>query len=306
MPERAFHSGRCGILAGMAAAWLPQQAQLNSRQYVASKVPVITVYFWIIKILTTGMGETTSDFLVHRFSPYLAVGVGAVGFAIAMALQFAVRRYVTWIYWLAVVMVSVFGTMAADVTHIVLGVPYLVSTAAFVVILAVTFAVWQASEGTLSIHSIYTPRREVFYWAAVLATFALGTAAGDMMARTLNLGFLDSGIMFAVVFAFPAIARWKLGMNAILAFWFAYVVTRPLGACFADWLAISHALGGVGLGYGLISSALTVLIVGFVGFLAVPGKDLEERAATRSRRRGRHRAQQHARPRAAARDAVDW
>jgi uncharacterized membrane-anchored protein len=303
---RLPHSGRYGILAAMTAAWLPQQAQTSSRQFVASKVPVITAYFWIIKILSTGMGETTSDFLVHRFSPYFAVGVGAVGFAIAMALQLSAKRYVTWIYWLAVVMVSVFGTMAADVTHIVLGVPYALSTVAFVVILGVIFALWQATEGTLSIHSIYTPRREIFYWATVLATFALGTAAGDMAARTLKLGFLDSGILFAVVFAIPAIAHWKLGMNPILAFWFAYVVTRPFGACFADWMAIPHSFGGLGLGYGLISTALTILIVALVGFLAVTGRDVEERRPARSRRPGRHRAQQHARPRQAARDSVNW
>ena len=234
------------------------------------------------------MGETTSDFMVHSYNPYLAVAVGGIGFAFAMALQFSVRRYMTWVYWLAVVMVSVFGTMAADVTHIVFGVPYVLSTAAFSIVLAAIFLTWNANERTLSIHSIYTPRRETFYWATVLATFALGTAAGDMTARTLKLGFFSSGILFAVIFAIPAIAHWKLGMNPILAFWFAYVVTRPLGASFADWMAFPHSYGGLALGFGSISAVLTVLIIGFVGFLAVTGKDVEERAGMRpgSRRRG--------------------
>ena len=143
-----------------------------------SRVPEVTIYFWIAKVLTTGMGETTSDFLVHRISPLVAVAFGALGLAVALALQLALRRYVAWAYWFAVVMVSVFGTMAADAVHIGLGIPYLVSTLFFVVALAVIFALWYASERTLSIHSIRTRRRELFYWATVLATFALGTAVG--------------------------------------------------------------------------------------------------------------------------------
>ena len=267
----------------MSTAWYQQQdAPAGGREYVASKVPVISGLFWVIKILTTGMGEATSDYLVHAYNPYLAVLAGAICFAAAMAAQLLTRRYVTWTYWLAVVMVSVFGTMCADVTHLVFGVPYAVSTAAFVVILAVVFTLWYRSEGTLSIHSIRTPRRELFYWATVLATFALGTAAGDMTARTLHLGFLSSGVMFAVVFAIPAIGNWKLGLNPVLAFWFAYIVTRPLGASFADWAAIGPAYGGLGLGYGLVSGVLTVLIVILVAVLAVTGQDVEERGAVRA------------------------
>lgn len=299
----------------MTAAWLPRQAQSSARQFAASKVPVITAYFWIIKILSTGMGETTSDFLVHRVNPYFAVAVGAAGFAIAMGLQLTARRHVTWIYWFAVVMVSVFGTMAADVTHIVLGVPYILSTAAFVVALAIIVMAWQATEKTLSIHSIVTPRRELFYWATVLATFALGTAAGDMTARTLRLGFGDSAILFAAIFAVPAIAHWKLGMNPVLAFWFAYVVTRPLGASFADWTAIPHSYGGLAFGYGPVSAVLTVLIAILVAYLAGTGKDVEAHAAASAvtaarpwpaqRRRGRHRAPQHGRSRQAC-DPAGW
>jgi len=148
------------------------------RRHPLTKVPEITAYFWITKVLTTGMGEATSDYLVHRFNPEIAVVVGFTAFVVAMALQFWVRRYNSWVYWLAVVMVAVFGTMAADVLHVGLGIPYAVSTAFYSVVLAVIFWLWYRSEGTLSIHSIYTRRREVFYWATVLATFALGTAAG--------------------------------------------------------------------------------------------------------------------------------
>ncbi|HYS30623.1 MAG TPA: hypothetical protein VEM58_00010 [Streptosporangiaceae bacterium] len=292
----------------MTTAWYRPDAQPAAIQYAASKVPAITVYFWIIKILTTGMGETTSDFMVHRFSPYFAVAVGGVGFAVAMALQFSVRRYVTWVYWLAIVMVSVFGTMVADVTHIVLGVPYALSTTVFIVVLGAIFFTWQTTENTLSIHSIRTSRRELFYWATVMATFALGTAAGDMTARTLKLGFFASGVLFALVFAIPAIAHWKLGMNPVLAFWFAYVVTRPFGASFADWMAIPHSFGGLGYGYGPISAVLTILIIGFVGYLAVTGKDSEERSGARSSWGGRHRARHRAQPirgRTVA-DPPDW
>jgi uncharacterized membrane-anchored protein len=274
----------------------PARRAVGRRPVRREQGPVITVSFWVIKVLTTGMGETTSDFLVHRFNPYYVVVLSAAAFAVVLAAQLAASRYVTWIYWLAVVMVSVFGTMAADVTHIEFGVPYYQSTAFFAVMLAVIFAWWHASERTLSIHSIYTRRRELFYWATVLVTFALGTAAGDMTARTLRLGWFSSGVLFAFVIAVPAIAHWKLGMNPVLAFWFAYVVTRPLGASFADWLGIAHRYGGLGYGYGLVSSCLTVLIAALVGYLAVTGRDVQERAAVPSGRRGRHRAQPVAGP----------
>jgi uncharacterized membrane-anchored protein len=235
----------------------------------AVRVPAVTVVFWVTKGLTTGMGESSSDYLVHRLPPVLAVALGAIALAGALALQFAARRYVPWIYWLAVAMVGVFGTMAADVLHVGLGVPYLVSTVFFAVSLAVVFAAWYATEKTLSIHSIYTARREFFYWAAVMTTFALGTAAGDMTAITLHLGYLSSGVMFAVVVAVPAVAHRWFGLNAILAFWLAYIATRPLGASFADWMGVSPARGGLDLGAGPVSLALTILIAGFVVYLTV-------------------------------------
>src|ERR1035437_5712323 len=165
---------------------------------VMIKVPEITLVFWVIKVLTTAMGEATSDFLVFEIDPVIAVILGAIGLAVAMTLQLLVRRYVPWIYWLAVAMGAVFGTMGADVVHIGLGIPYAVSTGFFAIALAVVFAAWYACERTLSIHSIYTPRRELFYWATVMTTFALGTAAGDMTASTMGLGYFTSGVMFGL------------------------------------------------------------------------------------------------------------
>jgi uncharacterized membrane-anchored protein len=241
---------------------------------VMRKVPEITIYFWILKLLTTAMGESTSDYLVYHINPYIAVALGGIGLIASLVLQLLVRRYVAWIYWLAVVMVAVFGTMAADVTHVVLGIPYLVSTVFFAVVLAVIFVVWYASEKTLSIHSINTPRREMFYWATILATFALGTAAGDMTAATLGLGYFSSGVLFAVLFAVPALAYRLFGLNEIVAFWFAYIMTRPLGASFADWFG-KPSLGGLGLGDPKVALVLTILIIGFVGYLTVTRKDIK-------------------------------
>jgi uncharacterized membrane-anchored protein len=233
-----------------------------------SKVPEITIYFWIITVLSTGMGEATSDYLVHRIAPPVAVILAGIALVAALALQFRTRHYNVWTYWLAVVMVSVFGTMDADVLRIRLGIPYLISTAFFAVALAVVFAVWCRSERTLSIHSIVTPRRDVFYWATVMTTFALGTAAGDLTARTLGLGYLGSGFLFVALMAVPAVLHWGFRLNAVAAFWFAYIVTRPLGASFADWLGLPHGLGGLGFGRGVVSLGLTALIVAFVTYVA--------------------------------------
>jgi uncharacterized membrane-anchored protein len=234
-----------------------------------SKVPEITAVFWITKVLTTGMGESTSDYLVLTLGPAIAIGIGAVVFALAMIAQFRVRRYVAGVYWFAVVMVSVFGTMAADVLHVGLGIPYLVSTIFFAVVLAAIFATWYITQRSLSIHSITTRPRELFYWATVLTTFALGTASGDLTATTFHLGYLGSGVLFAVVIALPAIAWRKFRLNSIFAFWFAYVTTRPLGASFADWMAVSHQRGGLNWGTGPVSLALSILILGFVVYLGV-------------------------------------
>jgi len=244
------------------------------------KVPEVTLCFWIVKLLSTAMGESTSDYLVFQINPYLAVVLGSIGLVVALVLQLRVRRYVAWIYWLTVVMVAVFGTMAADVTHVVMGIPYLVSSVVFASALAVVFATWYASEKTMSIHTVYLGRRGIFYWSTVMATFALGTAAGDMTASTLGIGYFLSFVLFAVLFALPAVAYWVFGLNEIVAFWFAYVVTRPLGASFADWMGKPH-LGGLGLGDQKVASVLTILIIGFVGYLTVSRADVkdERRAA---------------------------
>jgi uncharacterized membrane-anchored protein len=238
-----------------------------------SKVPEVTVFFWVVKALTTGMGESTSDFLVHKLVPEVAVILGGIAFVVALFLQFSCDRYVPWRYWLAVAMVGVFGTMCADVLHVGLGIPYIASTIFYAIVLALVFRTWYRAEGTLAIHSITTERRELFYWAAVLATFALGTAAGDLTAVTFGLGFFASGLLFAAIIAVPALGYFRFGMSSILAFWFAYVVTRPLGASFADWLAVSSARGGLAIGTGLVSFVLAATIAGFVWFLSSTGAD---------------------------------
>jgi len=244
-----------------------------NRRHAFSKVPEVTAFFWIVKALTTAMGESTSDFLVHSLVPEIAVVLGGIAFCIALYIQFSKDRYVPWAYWLAVAMVGVFGTMAADVLHVGLGIPYIVSTVFYAIVLAAVFRVWFVSEGTLSIHSITTPRRELFYWAAVLATFALGTAAGDLTAVTFGLGYFGSILLFLGIIAIPAIGYFRFGMNSILAFWFAYVVTRPVGASVADWLAVSSARGGLALGTGPVSLVLAVAIAAFVYYLAKTGRD---------------------------------
>jgi uncharacterized membrane-anchored protein len=249
---------------------------------LAKKVPELTVYFWVIKVLTTGMGEATSDYFVHTYNPYLVVVVAAVILAIAIVWQLYMRRYNPWIYWLAVSMVAVFGTMAAGILHVYLGVPYIYSATIYASSVAVIFALWYLSENTLSVHSIYTRRREVFYWAAVLATFAMGTAVGDMTAVTFHLGFFASGILFAVIFAIPGIAYRLIGLNEIVAFWFAYIITRPLGASFADWLAVPPSQGGLNFGKGTISIVLWILIIAFVAYLALTQRDVERRPARSS------------------------
>jgi len=212
------------------------------------KLPEITALFWIVKVLTTGMGEATSDYAVHKIDPVTAVLLGGIPFVCAMGLQLSVDRYIAWVYWLAVVMVAVFGTMCADVLHVRFGVPYAVSTVLFGVALAAVFLAWWRTEGTLSIHSVNTLRRELFYWATVLATFALGTAAGDLIAYTLHLGFFSAGLVFVALIAVPAVAYRSGLLGAVAAFWFAYIVTRPLGASFADWAGVPQSLGGLDIG----------------------------------------------------------
>ena len=237
-----------------------------------NKVPQVTALFWVAKVLTTAMGETTSDFLVKTIDPVIAVGGAFVLFALALVLQFAVRRYIPWVYWFAVLMVAVFGTMVADVAHVQFGVPYAVSTSVFAVILAVVFVVWYATQRTLSVHHIDTRAREFFYWCAVLTTFALGTAVGDLTAVTFHMGYFVSGIVFGILFAVPGVAYRRWGLGGTAAFWSAYVLTRPFGASISDWVAVSHARGGLALGTGPVSLALFAAIVVCVAAMSRPGR----------------------------------
>lgn len=260
------------IVRFMTTEHLLDDRPLVPLRAMANKVPEVTVYFWIIKVLTTGMGETASDLLARLLGPVPAVALGALALVASLAIQLTVRRYIAWVYWTAVVMVSVFGTMAADVLHVGLGISYTVSTPLFLTALAAVFALWYASERTLSIHSIRTRRREAFYWAAVLATFALGTAAGDLTA-TVGFGYLGSVALFAAAICVPAVGHRFAGLNAVTAFWTAYVITRPLGASLADWMALGHSRGGLGLGLGPVTLAWTVAIVCFVGYLAISRED---------------------------------
>jgi uncharacterized membrane-anchored protein len=255
------------------SATTPSRAQVST---LLSKVPEITLMFWVAKLLTTGMGETTWDALDIAFGQYLAVGITGVLFVASMVIQFALRSYQAWAYWFAIVMVSVFGTTVADLVHNDFGVPYTVSTSVLFVLVLVTFALWYRVEGTLSIHSITTRRREIFYWAAVLLTFALGTAAGDWTASTLHLGYLPSGIVFGVLFLLPALAHRWFGCNAIAAFWMSYILTRPFGASFADWFGGPAGRGGLALGMDRTAVVLTVIIAGIIAYFAISKVDRPE------------------------------
>jgi len=229
-----------------------------------NKVPQVTAAFWIIKILSTGMGEALADFFDHTFNPVIVVAISGIVLAAAIWLQFAKPKFIAWRYWFAVSLVSVFGTLAADAVHVIFLVPYWVSTLVFIVGLTVVFVVWQAVEKTISIEYIDTFRRELFYWCVVMATFALGTAAGDLTAITFNWGFLLSGLIFAAVFFALLLATKMPQAGSVLLFWAAYIVTRPLGASFADWLALPNNRGGLGWGTLPVSLAMIGAIVVFV------------------------------------------
>ena len=250
-----------------------QQAR-PTREPLAAKVPEITVLFWVIKILSTGMGEAASDFLGNT-NLVLGGVVGVGGFALAMWLQLRSPRYHAPTYWFAVCMVAVFGTIVADVLHVATGLSYAVTTPFYAAVVGVLFFLWHRSEGTLSIHSITTARRERFYWLTVLATFALGTAAGDLTGLTLDLGFFSSGVLFLALILVPLVA-WRAGLNAVVAFWTAYVITRPLGASFADWVAKEHSIGGgLDVGDGTVTAITLAVIVALVAGATVTGSGVQ-------------------------------
>ena len=229
------------------------------------KVPEITALFWVTKLLTTAMGESTSDFLANAMSPYTAVAIGFMVFVCALWLQLRAKRYIPWVYWFTVAMVAVFGTMAADVLHKQFGVPYVASTVFFALCLGIVFVAWQKVEHSVSIHAITSTRREIFYWLTVMTTFALGTAAGDWTANSIGIGYFSSGILFATIILIPIIGR-RFKLNEVFAFWFAYIITRPFGASFADWFG-KPIPNGLGHGDGTVSVILTVLILACVSYM---------------------------------------
>lgn len=251
-----------------------------------SKVPEITVYFWIIKVLCTTVGETASDYLQSTVNLGLTLTTLITGVILAVVLfmQFKSRKYVPWIYWLSVVLISVVGTQITDNLTDNLGVPLAVTTIVFSLILAAVFFIWYRVEHTLSIHSIFTTKREAFYWLAILFTFALGTSAGDWMAEGLNLGYLVSALIFAAMIgivatfhytgkAMNAAAHHPESANAVGAFWAAYILTRPLGASIGDYLSQDQSTGGLGLGTTVTSFIFLAAILVLVVYLSLSKKD---------------------------------
>jgi uncharacterized membrane-anchored protein len=241
-----------------------------------NKVPEITLYFWIIKILCTTVGESAADFL----NTNLNLGLTGTSFIMSVLLiivlifQFRSRKYTPAIYWLAVVMISVVGTLITDNLTDNLGVSLITTTIVFAISLAVTFSIWYMQEKTLSVHKINTFKREAFYWLAILFTFALGTATGDLLAEKLNLGYLLSAIIFACAIAVVYVAHKYFKLNTVLSFWIAYVLTRPLGASIGDYLASPHDEGGLALGTAITSAVFLVAIVITVVYLIQTKKDV--------------------------------
>ena len=253
---------------------LKRSPRAEALEPLAAKVPEITVMFWVLKLLTTGMGESMSDFLGSVSVPLAGI-VGISGLWLALRLQLRTREYRAPFYWFAVMMVAVFGTMAADGLHDGTSLPYPVTTVLYGLLTAGVFLLWYRSEGTLSIHSITTRRRERYYWAAVFGTFALGTAAGDMTATTLNLGFLHSILLFSAIMLIPLIGWWRLHWNPIFAFWFAYIDTRPIGASFADWFSKSHRISGLNFGDGHTSGVALIVFIALLAWKTSSGHGVQ-------------------------------
>jgi uncharacterized membrane-anchored protein len=293
MPASRCRRNRSGGVQGtpvMLAGMENTQVGAPTARQLLNKVPEITIWFWVIKILATTVGETFADFLAG-----LGLGLGGTTvlmtalLVVVLAAQFRARRYVPGIYWLTVVLISVVGTLITDNLTDVLGVPLVLSTILFAVALAATFAVWYATEKTLSIHSIVTRRREAFYWLAILFTFALGTAAGDLFAEKLGVGYWPTALIVAVLIAAVAVSHLVFRANAVLTFWIAYILTRPLGASLGDGLSQSRADGGLGLGTTVTSLLFLLVIIIVVAYLAVTKRDqtppvaVEDAAPARTR-----------------------
>ncbi len=244
---------------------------------VAAKVPEVILVFWIVKILTTAGGEATSDYL-KTWGNIRGGGTEILLFVAGLVIQFSTRRYRAFAYWFLAFSIAIFGTGVADFLHLDVGISYAGTTVLWAVILAIVFVVWYASEGTLSIHSITTQRREAFYWATVFATFALGTALGDFTATSLGLGYAASSILFGVVILIPALAWWRFGLNSIAAFWASYVITRPLGASIADYISKPAHTSGLGFGDGPTALVFALAVLAFVTYLTVARPDIQKAA----------------------------
>jgi uncharacterized membrane-anchored protein len=242
-----------------------------------NRVPKVTVDFWLIKLLAVTMGETAADYLGVNLGLGLTATsiIMAAVLAVALFLQFRQKRYVPWSYWLAVVLISVVGTLVTDNMVDNFGVKLTTSTIIFTVALAVTFAAWYASEKTLSIHTVFTSRREAFYWLAILFTFALGTAAGDLVSEQFGLGYFYTGILFGMIIASLAFGYYFLDLDPILGFWLAYIFTRPLGASLGDFLSQPHEYGGLNLGTTITSVLFLGLIAATVAYMTIT-RDGEE------------------------------
>jgi uncharacterized membrane-anchored protein len=241
-----------------------------------NKVPQVTLIFWVIKVLSTTVGETGADYLAVHVGLGANVTMTGMAFLLlfALLLQLRANRYVPWIYWLTVVLVSIVGTEITDLLTDKLEISLYVSTAVFACALAATFAIWFAVERTLSIRTIITTRRELFYWAAILFTFALGTAAGDLASEALGLGFQLGAVVFVVLIGFVAVF-YQLGTDPVLTFWLAYILTRPLGASLGDLLSQSRNYGGAGLGTVHTSLAFLTVIIALVTWVTFEGEHME-------------------------------
>ena len=247
--------------------------RIFNQQPLAAKVPEVTALFWVIKISTTASGEAISDMFVNNKK--LGVVVEVSMFCVALVLQFAARRYAAIPYWFLALAIATAGTGVADTMHLVLGMPYAVTTLFWLVVLAAVFSLWNRSEHTLDIHSITTNRREKYYWAVVFATFCLGTATGDFFASTLGLGYLASAIFFSGVILVPWVGWKYLKWNWIFSFWFAYVITRPVGASFADYLSKGHDVSGANFGDWQTALVLTLVVVALVAYTARARYDIQ-------------------------------
>ncbi|MEP6739996.1 MAG: hypothetical protein ABJA61_06430 [Caldimonas sp.] len=246
-----------------------------------NKVPQLTIYFWIIKIMATTVGETVADLLAVKLHLGLVLASVVVGVMLLTALfvQLRAHKYVPTIYWVAVVLISVAGTLITDNLVENLGVPLWVTTVVFAVALGLTFVAWYVVEKSLSVHTIKTTRRELFYWSAILFTFTLGTAGGDLLSEGAHLGYLYSGLLFAGSIALVTLLYYKFSLNAVVAFWIAYILTRPLGASLGDLLSQPKANGGLGLGTVVTSVVFLAVIVGLVIFRSHRLNDPERPAA---------------------------